>query len=164
MRFPVAPPEHDTSFLESNGAVAQRGERFDGIEEVAGASPAGSTTTLIDRAGRDRSQHDTSHHITRASSNSRTTVFQTENEGAIPSARSAQPQHPLVHVSITCAVGRYKESALVLEPILRRGLPSATRCVRVQLPLGSLQVTNGSRRVGYPGLSDKEPALRSIRR
>lgn len=31
-------------------------------------------------------------------------------------------------------------------------------------PLSALQVTNGSRRVGHPGLSDTEPALRSIRR
>lgn len=30
----------------------------------------------------------------RTSSKSRTTVFQTENEGASPSVRSAQPQHP----------------------------------------------------------------------
>lgn len=95
VRFPVAPP--------SIGAVAQRGERLDGIEEVAGASPAGSTSCGY-------------------RPNSRTPVFQTENEGASPSARSRGPQSRGPRPS---------------EPILRGGSPSATRRTRVRLPLGS---------------------------
>ena len=35
-----------------------------------------------------------SHHPRGYRLTSRTTVFQTDNEGASPSARSAQPQHP----------------------------------------------------------------------
>lgn len=42
VRFPVAP------LGERNGIVAQLGERLDGIEEVAGASPAGSTVSNAD--------------------------------------------------------------------------------------------------------------------
>lgn len=62
---------------------------------------------------------------TRASSNSRTTVFQTENESAILSVRSAGQRPASSH-----------------EPILWRGSPSATRRVRVRIPLGSLDVSS----------------------
>ena len=45
VRFPVAPPD-----LFHDGAVAQTGERLDGIEKVAGAIPASSTAS---NAGED---------------------------------------------------------------------------------------------------------------
>lgn len=70
--------------------------------------------------------------------NSRTTVFQTDNEGASPSARSAQPQQPFFGMAAT----------RMLRPLLRAdspgGSPFATRCARVQLPLGSLSASDTS--------------------
>lgn len=58
--------------------------------------------------------------------NSRTTVFQTDDGGAIPPVCTARAQ------------------AWVYEPILWRGSPAATRRPRVRFPLGSLQTTLGS--------------------
>jgi hypothetical protein len=40
------PPAHD-----ANGAIAQLGERFNGIEEVVGSIPSGSTTQVTDIKG-----------------------------------------------------------------------------------------------------------------
>jgi hypothetical protein len=83
--------------LHQCGVVAQRGEHFDGIEEVAGAIPVDSTMRVP---------------------NGWHSVFQTDDEGSIPSIRS--------HARET---SRFSW----------RGSPSAKRQARVRFPLGSLR-------------------------
>lgn len=71
----------NSSCADCRGAIAQLGERFDGIEEVAGSTPACST------AGRNV---DWGYPVARGwlqgpSSNRKTLASHARNEGAIPS-------------------------------------------------------------------------------
>ena len=109
----------------------------------------------------------THHHHSRASSNSRTAVFQTDNEGATPSARSAQP--PTADAHVTSAHEELRPSSSRFSGEDRRlqhgarGFNSLSALPR-RSGSNASSTEHGSRRVGHPGLSDKEPALRSIRR
>ncbi len=102
--------------------------------------------------------------------NSRTTVFQTDNEGASPSARSAQPQQPFLEWPLQGCCAHFSEPILREDRRLQhgaRGFNSLSALCLPQTPHTTVldgQMHDGSRRVGYPRFSDKESALRSIRR
>ena len=44
---PVVDPALAQETARKNGAIAQLGERFNGIEEVVGSIPSGSTTLIL---------------------------------------------------------------------------------------------------------------------